>query len=116
VRGWLGPAGAGGSIPAPGDYDGDGKADAAVYLPAFGAFAYRPSSGGPDVVRQFGIAGAGRSIPASLVGYPAPVKVSASSAVPSGPGSARLLVPLTEELMTPPGAAKAKRRVAGAHA
>ena len=47
-----------------GDFDGDGKADLAAYIPATGTFAYRPSSGGPDVSVQFGPAGIGASIPA----------------------------------------------------
>jgi len=49
---------------APANLDGGGKTDLAVYLPAIGAFAYRPSSGGPDVFVPFGIPGAGRTIPA----------------------------------------------------
>ena len=60
----FGIPGAGQSIPAPGDYDGDGKADVAAYLPGLGVLAYRPSSGGADVLVPFGLTGAGGSIPA----------------------------------------------------
>ena len=48
----------------PGDYDGSGKDELAVYMPSLGLFAYRPADGGPDVVEPFGFAGAGLSIPA----------------------------------------------------
>ncbi len=60
----FGQAGLGKTIPAPGDYDGDGKADVAIYLPATGTLAYRSSSTGKDVLTQFGPAGVGASIPA----------------------------------------------------
>ena len=48
----------------PGDFTGDGIADPAVYLPALGAFAIRPSQGGPDEIVPFGIPGPGQTIPA----------------------------------------------------
>ena len=46
--------GAGQSIPVPGDYDGSGRTELAVYFPALGVFAYRPAGGGPDVIVAFG--------------------------------------------------------------
>ena len=48
----------------PGDYDGDGKADIAGVLGAFGIYAYRPSSGLPDVLAPFGPSTVGAAIPA----------------------------------------------------
>jgi uncharacterized delta-60 repeat protein len=48
----------------PADFDGSGKSNIAVYLTANGEFAYRPASGGPDVIIPFGIAGQGQTIPA----------------------------------------------------
>ena len=48
----------------PGDFTGDGVADPAVYLPARGSFAIRPSQGGPDEIVPFGIPGPGQTIPA----------------------------------------------------
>jgi len=47
------------------DFDGDGKADIAEFIPSTATFAIRPSSVGPDRIIQFGIPGAGQSIPAS---------------------------------------------------
>ena len=47
-----------------GDYDGDGKADIAVYLPAAGAFAIIPSGGKPAAITPFGGPGFGAAIPA----------------------------------------------------
>jgi hypothetical protein len=35
-------------LPAPADYDGDGKADVAIYRRGEGTLWYRPSKGGPD--------------------------------------------------------------------
>ena len=52
------------SIPMPGDYDGSGKTELAVYIPSQGVFAYRPANGGADVVVQFGLAGPGQTLPA----------------------------------------------------
>ncbi len=46
------------------DFNNDGISDPAVYLPNYATFAYRPSGGAPDVLTPFGIAGAGRTLPA----------------------------------------------------
>jgi uncharacterized delta-60 repeat protein len=48
----------------PADFDGSGKTNISVYLPASGEFAYRPTNGGPDVLVPFGIPGLGQTIPA----------------------------------------------------
>ena len=48
----------------PGDYNGDGVADPAVYLATAGSFAIRPSGGGPDQIIPFGAPGVGQTIPA----------------------------------------------------
>ena len=58
-----GTVGAGATIPATGDYDGDGITDRAVYLPASGAFEIKFSAR-PAATAAFGTAGDGRSIPA----------------------------------------------------
>ena len=58
-----GTAGVGTTIPANGDYDGDGITDRAVYLPATRTFAINFSAY-PAVSIEFGIAGHGQSIPA----------------------------------------------------
>ena len=49
--------------PRPGDYDGDGLTDLAVYIPSLRILAYRPSAGGDDVLTAFGNVGDGASIP-----------------------------------------------------
>ncbi len=49
------------------DFDGDGTTDPAVLLPnltPFPVFAYRPSSGGADVLEPYGTPGAGQTLPA----------------------------------------------------
>ena len=51
--GWGGP----GFTPVPGDYDGDGKADVAIYQPSMGVWYIVPSSGGST----YGIACGGPS-------------------------------------------------------
>ncbi len=55
-----------------GDYDGDGKADPAIYVVGSAVFAYRPSSsgggGGSDVVQTFGPPGASQAIPGDYGG------------------------------------------------
>ncbi|WP_435008908.1 FG-GAP repeat domain-containing protein [Tundrisphaera lichenicola] len=52
-------------MPVANDYDGDGKSDVAVYLSDSGSFGIRYSSGIPDKVIPFGIAGKGKTIPVS---------------------------------------------------
>ena len=59
----FGLPGVGMTIPAPGDYDGDGKTDIAAYLPSQAIYAYRPSTGGADVLTSFGAVGVSASIP-----------------------------------------------------
>ncbi len=61
----FGTPGADNSIPVPADYDGAGHDEIAVYLPALGAFAYRPAGthGEADVIALFGSRGVGDSIP-----------------------------------------------------
>ena len=49
----------------PGDYDGSGKTELAVYIPSQRVFAYRPANGGPDVSQLFGVAGPGQTLPAA---------------------------------------------------
>ncbi len=60
----IGTAGTGNAIPTPGDYDGDGKTDDAVYSPATGAFTIKLTGGGGTETIPFGQTGAGNSIPA----------------------------------------------------
>ncbi len=45
------------------DFNGDGKSDVAIYIPASGSFAIRYSNGQPDQIIPFGLPGAGNSIP-----------------------------------------------------
>ena len=49
----------------PASFDGSGRTDLAVYLPASGSFAYRPTDGSADRIIPFGIPGPGATIPAS---------------------------------------------------
>jgi len=47
------------------DFEGTGTTDIAEFIPSTATFAIRPSTGGPDKIIQFGIPGAGQSIPAT---------------------------------------------------
>jgi len=49
------PFGASGDIPAPGDYDGDGKYDTAVFRPTITWFVQRTTAG--TLITNFGING-----------------------------------------------------------
>jgi hypothetical protein len=46
-----------GDTPAPGDYDGDGRTDVAVYRPSTGQWFVKPSSGAAPWTVTFGAAG-----------------------------------------------------------
>ena len=50
------PFGSDGDLPAPGDYDGDGKTDAAVFRPAGATWFISRSTGGTQIV-GFGVNG-----------------------------------------------------------
>ncbi|MEO6811953.1 MAG: hypothetical protein ABI353_22825, partial [Isosphaeraceae bacterium] len=54
----------------PGDYDGDGKADYAVYQPSSGKLFVLPSNGSSAYILQFG--------PTNNVPYLGPIKAPAS--------------------------------------
>jgi hypothetical protein len=49
--------GASADTPAPGDYDGDGKTDLAVFRPASGAWYVLQSSSGALLAQAFGASG-----------------------------------------------------------
>jgi uncharacterized delta-60 repeat protein len=81
----FGIPGVGQSIPVPADYTGSGQDEFAVYLPTTGVFAYRPEepdtlektsttgpplTSGADVLEQFGVPGAGQTVPATILPQP----------------------------------------------
>jgi uncharacterized delta-60 repeat protein len=72
-----------GAIPVPGDYDGSGRTEFALYNPATATLTYRPAFGGPDVTQSFGTPGG--SVPvAALAGNLPPFSggtISGSSAI-----------------------------------
>ncbi len=101
----IGSSGPTASIPAPGD--GDGKTDAAVYMPLSNFYAYRPSGGGGDVVRRFGNYGVGQTIPAAAILYGITSPVPAAAPGTGFGGLARpvssavapaILIPLTDDM------------------
>jgi hypothetical protein len=63
----FGIAGAGQTLPAPGDYTGVGYDELAVFIPSTATFAIRPGGGQPDVSGSFGAAGLGSTFPVTVV-------------------------------------------------
>ena len=51
------PFGTAGDVPVPGDFDADGKADAAIYRPTSGFWYVPRSSDGTTTITRFGIGG-----------------------------------------------------------
>lgn len=59
------PFGTMGDIPAPGDYDGDGRTDAAVFRPSIGTWFVQRSTAGVFIL-QFGSA-EDKPVPAAFI-------------------------------------------------
>jgi uncharacterized delta-60 repeat protein len=76
-----------GDIPVPGDYDGSGHLEFAIYSPIGGALEYKPADGGPDVVVAIGSPNNGSIPVAALAGnlpeFAAPNSGSGSNAIRS---------------------------------
>ena len=51
------PFGASGDVPAPGDYDGDGKTDPAVFRPSGSTWFVQRSNNSGTLIQSFGING-----------------------------------------------------------
>ena len=51
--------------PVPGDYNGDGRTDLAIYAPGVAAFAVRSSLTGTDTITPYGLAGPGQTLMAA---------------------------------------------------
>ena len=80
----FGIGGAGQTLPAPGAYDGGGVDELGVYLPAIGAFAYRPtgSAGAYDAIDYIG--------PPGGSAWPSPPRpTTAGSATPRSASTSR---------------------------
>ena len=93
------------------DFDGDGKTDAAAYLPTLGLYAYRKSNGTGDIVQGFGFAGYGFTVPATSIPYSQPSSARGTNAIQVGAvtPSAAVFIPLTDDLTNP----TAKKKTTG---